>query len=160
MIFYFHGRAWALRAGERCQHQCLLKGDIKPSAHLRGGSSGNSKGLRRGKYRKQRAHLMLCSLLRRSWGPTFSQKHDYFLWCTGMGCQERWESRCPWRYSRREVARSDMVEKGHRHGSMAGLDDLISFSNLNDSVIVPDWREREGPTHTVSVAKASSLAPR
>lgn len=53
-----------------------------------------------------------------------------------------------------------MVEKGHRHGLMAGLDDLISFSNLNDSVIAPDWREREGPTHTVSVAKASSLAPR
>lgn len=30
----------------------------------------------------------------------------------------------------------DTMESGHRHGLMAGLDDLISFSNLNDTTIL------------------------
>ena len=35
-----------------------------------------------------------------------------------------------------DVALSDMVQSGHRHGLMVGLDDLSGLSNLNDSVIL------------------------
>lgn len=34
-----------------------------------------------------------------------------------------------------DVALSDMVSSGCRYGLMAGLDDLISLYNLNDSMI-------------------------
>jgi len=35
-----------------------------------------------------------------------------------------------------DVALKDKVQIGHRHGLMAGLDDLFGLSNLIDSVIV------------------------
>jgi len=36
-----------------------------------------------------------------------------------------------------DVTLRDMVYSSHRHGMMVGLNDLISLSNLNDSMILP-----------------------
>lgn len=88
LLFYFHWRACVLGAVQRAwwknyQRQCLFKGGIKPSAHLKGGSNGNSNKLRRGKCSIPHALLSAQEELR-----TPSQKQDC-MFKRGMQCGER-----------------------------------------------------------------------